>query len=155
MKIIKSLILAVGLLAANSCSLNLLEDPNSVQPDEMLPTLVINSMQRNTAGLFNTMSTFGMQLTRQQNAGASIYESLYNPQSFDGSWSQAYANILLDGDRLIEDADKNGLARHAGIARVLSAYVLTMLVDYFGDVPYSEAFQGSSNFNPAADNMED
>lgn len=155
MKFIKSFILCSGLIAATSCSLELQDDPNAVQPDQSLPSLTLNNIQRNVAGMFNGMSTFGMQLTRLQNSGGSTYDNIYNPQSFDGTWSTAYANILQDANALIAQADENGLARHAGMARVLSAYVLTMLVDYFGDVPFSAAFQGSSNFNPPADNMED
>ena len=155
MKFFKSIVLAVALLVGNSCTLDLLEDPNAVQPNQVLPSLVLNSMQRNLAGLFNTFSTFGMQMTRLQNSGGNDYSNVFNPQSFDGSWSTAYASILEDADVLIKQSDASGLARHAGIARVIQAYTLLLLVDHFGDVPFSKAFQGSANFNPPADNMAD
>lgn len=154
-KFIKSGLLAFSFIVASSCTLDLLEDPNAVQPSQALPNLLLNSAQRNTAGLFNTFSTFGMQMTRLQNSGGSLYQNVFSPESFDGVWSTAYASILTDTDALIEQADESGLARHAGMARVISAYVLLLLVDTFGDVPYTEAFQGSSNFNPAPDNMAD
>jgi len=41
------------------------------------------------------------------------------------------------------------------MCRVMTAYVLVTMVDYFGDIPYSEALQGSGNFNPKADSGED
>jgi hypothetical protein len=149
MKMIKSYIILLCLWLGTSCTLDLREDPNAVQPSQSLPSLVLNSMQRNLAGLFNGASTTGMIATRLQNSGGTTYANIWNPQSFDGMWSQAYATILLDGKQLIELADANGLARHAGIARVISAYTLLLLVDYFGDVPYTEALLGSQNFNPA------
>lgn len=150
---LRSTIVAVGILLATSCSLELQEDPNAVQPDQALPNLTLNSMQRNLGGLFNTFSTFGMQLTRLQNSGGSLYSNVYTPESFDGVWQTAYANILQDADVLLKQADQAGLARHAGMARIISAYTLLMLVDFFGDVPYSQSFQGSSNLNPAPDNQ--
>jgi hypothetical protein len=153
MKIIKSIILSVSLILATSCTLDLQEDPNAVQPSQTVPGLILNSMQRNLAGLFNGASTNGMILSRLQNSGGSTYANVFNPQSFDGTWSTAYSNILQDAKVLTEQADASGLARHAGMARVISAYTLLLLVDSFGDVPYSQAFQGSTNFNPEVDDM--
>jgi hypothetical protein len=49
-------------------------------------------------------------------------------------------------------ADEAGLTFHKGMGKVFQAYVMLTLVDYFGDVPYSEALQGSEGIlNPAAD----
>lgn len=148
-------VLAIGLILANACTLDLREDPNSVQPNQALPNLLLNSMQRNLGGLFNTFSTYGMQMTRLQNSGGSLYDNVYTPQTFDGVWTNAYAVILKDADELIKIADANGLARHAGMTRIITAYTLLLLVDHFGDVPFSEAFQGSGNFNPGVDNSSD
>lgn len=150
-KYIKHIVLALGLVLANACTLDLREDPNAVQPNQALPNLLLNSMQRNLGGLFNTFSTYGMQMTRLQNSGGSLYDNVYTPQTFDGVWSTAYAVILKDADELVKTADANGLARHAGISRVITAYTLLLLADHFGDVPYSQAFQGSANFNPGVD----
>ncbi len=155
MKLIKKLILTLCVLLGTSCTLDLREDPNSVQPDEILPSLVLNSMQRNLAALFQTASTFGMEMTRLQNAGGATYDRSTTPETFDGMWSTAYASILSDANELIASADELGYARHAGIARVIQAYTIMLLVDYFGDVPFSAAFQGSANFNPALDDQAD
>lgn len=152
---VKSIFLTCSIIIATSCTLELQEDPNAVQPEQALPNLTLNSIQRNLGGLFNTFSTYGMQLTRLQNSGGSLYSNVFTPETFDGVWETAYAGILQDGKVLLEQADANGLARHAGMTRVISAYTLLMLVDYFGDVPFSEAFQGSANLNPAPDNQRD
>ncbi len=150
----KSIIVFFCIMVGTSCTLDLRQDPNAVQPDQALPSLILNSMQRNVASLFGTSSQQGAPLVRLLNSGGSDYTNIFNPQSFDGTWSTAYANILQDAAQLNTIADANGLARHAGMSRVLSAYVLTLLVDSFGDVPYTKAFLGSKNFNPPADDAK-
>lgn len=154
MKIKKFLISFACILTAASCTLDLREDPNAVQPDKTVPNLVLNSMQRNLAVLFNAVSTNMMPFSRQLNSGGSLYQSVVTPQTFDGTWSTAYANILQDAKALTAQADKDGFARHAGMSRVITAYTLLMLVDIFGDVPYSKANQGLSEFNPPVDDSQ-
>lgn len=155
MKIIKVIALTFVILVGGSCTLDLRDDPNAVQPDEILPSLVLNGMQISLANMFQTASTFGMQLTRLQNGGSSLYDRTVTPEGLNGIWTNAYANILVEAHSLIPAAEAQGFARHAGIARVISAYTLILLVDLFGDVPYSEAFGGLGNFNPALDDAAD
>jgi hypothetical protein len=152
---IKSIILTLCIVLGASCTLDLQEDPNAVQPDGTVPALLLNSMQRNVAVLFNGASTNGMLLTRLQNPGASTYGNVFNPQSFDGMWNTGYGGILQDAHALLEQTEELGYARHSGMARILSAYTLLCMVDYFGDVPYSEAFQGLDELNPTVDSMSD
>jgi hypothetical protein len=155
MKIFKSIAITLCVVLGTSCSLDLREDPNAVQPDQALPNLLLTAMQVNLSGMFNGASTIGMTVTRLQNAGQSTYDRVVTPQTVDGIWSTAYAAILQDANTLIPVADENGYARHAGVARIISAYTIMVMVDYFGDVPFSEAFQGSANFNPALDDDQE
>jgi hypothetical protein len=151
----KKAILAFVIIIASSCSLDLQEDPNAVQLEQALPSLLLNSIQRQLPALFNNANTSGAQMTRQINGGGQLYLNAATPENFNGLWSTAYADILADINSLLKIAEENGFARHAGIARVIQAYTLVLLVDYFGDVPFSEAFQGAANFNPKADNGAD
>lgn len=151
MKSIKIIILTVGLAITSSCTLDLLQDPNNVKFENIRPTLVLSSIQTSVAGMFQGTSTFGMQMTRMQNSGGVEYRNVYSPQSFDGTWSTAYAGILTNADNVIKFSNANGWARHAGIARVLSAYTILQLVDMFGDVPYSQALGGLDALNPSVD----
>jgi hypothetical protein len=150
-KTYKKALLAVIIIMASSCTLDLREDPNAVQVEQGLPSLILNAIQRNLPALFNNANTSGAQMTRQLNGAGQQYQTAVTPQTFNGLWSTAYADILTDIDALLEIADANGFARHAGMARVIQAYSLVLLVDYFGDVPFSESFQGAGNFNPKAD----
>ncbi len=153
MKLYKKIALACSVVIATSCTLDLREDPNAVQPSQVLPSLILNSMQRNLAGLFNNASGNGRALTRQINAGSSTYRQSITPEGFNGFWSSAYSSILNDADQLIRLGKPNGYARHTGIARIIQAYTLVTLVDSFGDVPFSQAFKGDGNFNPGVDDQ--
>jgi hypothetical protein len=155
MKISKIFFLIMILVFGNACTLDLLEDPNNVKMDGARATLLLNAMQRNLAGFFGTASFFGMQMTRQANSGGVSYFNVYTPQTFDGLWTNGYANILQDGKAVTDFADENGWSRHAGMARVIEAYTLVTLVDFFGDVPFSEAFGGLDNLNPSVDDDAD
>ena len=48
-------------------------------------------------------------------------------------------------------AAESGLTYYIGMGEVMQAYTLLTLVDFFGDVPYSEALLGAENLNPALD----
>jgi hypothetical protein len=152
MKLYRKIGVTLLIVLASSCTLDLREDPNAVQPTQVLPSLTLNAMQRDLAALFQAASSTGMTMTRLQNAGSSIYQTSVTPEGLNGIWSTAYGGILQDAHGLIELADEQGYARHAGIARIIQAYTLVLLIDFFGDVPFSEAFQGAANFNPAVDN---
>jgi hypothetical protein len=155
MKLYKKLALVVGVVLASSCTLDLRQDPNAVQLDQALPSLLLNSIQRQLPGVFNGANTTTAQMTRLLNGAGQIYLNSSSPETFNGIWSTAYAGVLADANSLINIADANGFARHAGMARVMQAYTLVLLVDQFGDVPFSEAFQGAANFNPKADKGAD
>lgn len=155
MKIIRSVAIGFALVMASACTLDLREDPNAVQLAQIDVNLSLNAVQTTFAGFYGGASGIASPMVRLTNSGGSRYNNVYTPNSFDGIWSTAYSGFLNDAASLTAKADAAGLTYHAGMCRVLSAYVLVTMVDYFGDIPYSEALQGSSNFNPKADSGAD
>jgi len=149
-KYIKIFFLVLGILFLNACKLDLLDNPNAVTLNNANPTFILNRIQLDFATFFNQASDPGMRLTRMINQGSAIYANAYTPQNLDGLWTNGYANILTDVKTLIPLAERSNLFVHAGIARVIRAYVTATLTDYFGSVPLSEALDGT-NFNPKAD----
>lgn len=75
-------------------------------------------------------------------------------------WDRMYARVLRDckDARAIIEADEVILEeeRNAQLAMltVVEAYAYSMLVDIFGDVPYSEALGGIDDLSPAYDDAE-
>jgi len=146
--------MAAGMVLATSCADKLdelLENPNAVNATTASPDFLLNRIQLDYQSLWFGVSDRGARLTRIINQGAALYEAAYTATATNGTWSNAYANILADIDFLLPLAEKSNLQRHMGIAKTIKAMVLMDLVDTYGDVPYSEALD-PSNFNPKVDN---
>lgn len=154
MKKLKISFLALMLVAVSACELDLLDNPNRVTPDRINPDFLLNNIQIDFASFFNEVSRFGMQVTRMRHSFGNTYETAFLPTDFDFTWRTSYADILIDIKTLIPLAESRSLYTHIGIAKLIQAYVLMTLVDYFGDVPYSEALD-PNNFNPNVDNGAD
>jgi hypothetical protein len=152
-RFIYGLTLAAGMVLATSCTDKLdelLENPNAVNATTASPDFLLNRIQLDYQSLWYGVSDRGARLTRQINQGSALYEAAYAAGSTNGTWSNAYANILADINFLLPLAEKSNLQRHMGIAKTIKAMVLMDLVDTYGNVPYSEALD-AANFNPKVD----
>ncbi len=56
----------------------------------------------------------------------------------NGTWSTGFS-ILTNLDVLIDQATTGGQTVYAGIGKILKAYLATMMVDIWGEMPYTEA----------------
>jgi hypothetical protein len=56
----------------------------------------------------------------------------------DVGWGQFYINIFTNADFLIDEGTKNGNLQYAGVGEIIKAYAYSLLVDVYGDVPYSQ-----------------
>ncbi len=150
------LLLVVSIFSFSACELDeLLENPNGVPPEQADPDFIFNNIQLSLPGFFGGMSGYGMEVTRMRAmTGGNSYDNAYSPVSFNGVWSAGYAGLMTDLDALLETAEEKNLAWHAGAAKLIKAYVLMTMVDYFGDIPYSEYGQGLNNPSPMADDDE-
>lgn len=147
-------ILVLGVFTFNSCEtteLDLLDNPNALVPNQADIDLFMNSIQANVASFTQSMGNFGAELTRIENMRGRIYVNAYGPTSFDGVWETAYRNILKDILEMNIIAEEiGGYDKHIAISKIIEAHILITLVDYFGDIPYSEALD-IENFNPKID----
>ncbi|MBR09938.1 MAG: hypothetical protein CMP48_19900 [Rickettsiales bacterium] len=73
----------------------------------------------------------------------------FNGSSYDNQWQTIYAGALTDFAVIIDQAEANGELHYAGAAKIQKAYIYSVLVDLFGDVPFSEA--NGSEINPKVD----
>jgi len=105
---------------------------------------------------FKTSATdLGASLTRMEVMFGPLYQSAFSAGQLDREWSFAYNGVLKHLNAMLPIANDRRLFIHAGIAQVLKAYTLMTLVDYFGDVPYTEANGGIENTNPKPDKGAD
>jgi hypothetical protein len=155
---ILSFILVMGALVFQSCettNLDLTKNPNALSPDSADPNFLLNGIQEDFIRNVQTFGTRGGEFVRTDYLFGRQYQQSYQPNSFDGQWSSAYTEQLTDTYVMYGLADEAGLTYHKGMGQFMEAFTMSMLVDYFGDVPYSEANLGGDNFNPALDSGAD
>ena len=128
-----------------------LVNPNSVDPSLANVDLLLNQVQLSFKNVYTTASDYGGQVTRQQQMYGPIYSNAYTPSSFDGIWASTYDGVIINANTMIPIALQQKKYIQAGIAQTLKAYTMGTMVDYFGDVPNSEAGLGVANLNPKAD----
>lgn len=151
--LIKMLVLCGGLFFASceTTELDLTQNPNALAPDQADPDFYLNAIQIDFAYLTESFGNTAGALTRIDYMSGRDYANAYSPSNFDGRWSYAYQTIMNDIKELNIIASETGLNRHIAIGQVIEAHILMTLVDFFGDIPYTEAFQGADNLNPVAD----
>jgi hypothetical protein len=155
---LKKLVIILSLFAVmGSCKKfdGMLDNPNSPRPDAANADLYLTQAQLAFAGFFNTASSFGMEVCRQIVMYGPRYDNAYQPQSFDGIWTNAYTSVLKHVNALIPIADQQKKYVNLGMAKIMKAYTLMTLVDMFGKVPASEANLGADNTNPIAQEGKD
>jgi len=70
------------------------------------------------------------------------------------SWNYFYLYALKNFDALIDFSEENDYLIYAGIAKTLKAYTFSMMVDLWGDIPFSE-FNVPGLIAPKADASRD
>jgi hypothetical protein len=80
----------------------------------------------------------------------------YNVDAEAGTaFNTFYAGPMQDLSTLIRQANENQADGYEGIGKILLAYCLGTMTSLYGDVPYSEAFQGAINPYPKFDSQAD
>jgi hypothetical protein len=155
-------VLAIG-VAASSCeefldintSPTLLKDVNVAQ---VMPAAQVNLAFHMGLDPFLWSSIFVQQGAGQGIVGTQTREYdkyvLSNTEVNNG-FNIFYSGILADVDALEKIAMKSNNPQHAGIAKLLEAFTFSIVVDLWGDVPYTEALQGVLNVQPKYDNSKD
>ena len=133
------------------------EDPNnplSTTTDLLLPSIQIN--WASDYQFFHDVSG-GIMGHTSNSDGLSFSQT-----SFDGIWNSVYLSEGADLDEYLKSAAlKNEAGQYLtpgalGIGEVMKAFISTTMVDFFGDIPYSESSLGNddANVNPAYDDQE-
>jgi hypothetical protein len=156
---LKTGVAAIVLVIASSCD-SWLDDnisPNaiaSVPPTQMLPSILGSfGFAAGGSDLFRYSAIWSQQITAQAGRQTENY-SLYNlsDTEVNGVWRTVwYAGILADVEELLKADPATTHPYYFGIAKVIKAFSFSLLVDFWGDIPFSEALQGVSNVQPAID----
>lgn len=145
---------ALGIFMLQSCettNLDLTKNPNALSADQASPDFLMNGIQETFARTVESMGETAAQLTRIEYMFGRSYVNNYQPNSFDGNWTSTYTELFTDINAMNNLAEEANLWHHVAMGQFMKAYMITTLVDFFGDVPYSQANLGAENFNPGVD----
>ncbi|GHT08237.1 hypothetical protein FACS189432_01130 [Bacteroidia bacterium] len=155
------LFFAIGFSA---CDLDINDNPNSatgsvVTPDLTLPAAVASLAytQIYYYGYASAGYWIGFQLPGSGVSGfGDTYTYNLNASSNTANWTEVFAH-LRQFNAVINKAEVNPkYALYGGISRILKAYGYQLLVDAYGDVPYTESLQGGAgNYLPKYDKGAD
>lgn len=155
--------IAMG-LAVTSCDsyLDINQNPNSPQESDMTPSILMPAAEMNLTAsygdLFRIPAGYHAQHFAQEFGTSNYLDysrfTMSATRSSTGYW-QLMARTLknLETIRNIASA-KNEWGSYLA-ATTLRAFSFQALVDAYGEVPFSEAFQGSENPSPKYDNGKD
>ena len=146
-KLVVVVLCAIGLFG---CSNQWLDDyrldpnrPSEVSMQVLLPAIQANYAMVQGDVLARASAEWMQHMTSQIRTA---YE--YN---YDRTWNNAYAGGLYDLKLLREQALALDAPAYAGIADIMTALYMGLLVDHFGDVPFTQALSGSQNLKPGYD----
>jgi len=154
-------LLILTLAGATSCKKSFYTDvnvnSNAPTPASIVPKVLLSSVEGGIAytqgGDISRFASINLQQVKGVSRQAQgYYQYTYTSQDFDNAWGNLYADVLENNMLLLQMADAKGYHAYAGIARILQAYTLQIVVDTWGSVPYTNALQGVANLKPAFDN---
>ncbi len=130
------------------------ENPNA--PGTVVPSVILPSVEISLAYTQGGDNARFTTLFVQQSVGFSrqaqaYYSYVLTSTDFDTEWSNMYTSVLGNNKDLLDRSDAGNYNVYSGISRIIMAYSLQVLVDTWGDVPYSQALKGNDNTQPAYD----
>lgn len=150
----------VVIMTSLSCKKGFLDintDPNNptiIEVSKLLPTTQRTlgdalSLDENNGGLSNVLAVYSHQMSTREESDkygmtgsdpviATPWAKLYSTTANPGTAFPFYG-VMQNLEDIIRIATEDGNTRYAGIAKVLKAYSYSILVDVFGDIPFSEA----------------
>ncbi|MBW8686948.1 SusD/RagB family nutrient-binding outer membrane lipoprotein [Chitinophaga rhizophila] len=94
------------------------------------------------------ITSYYVQQLASPNTGSG--SDVYDDVDRSTNWRALYLNVT-DIRQMKKLALAQGAHEHLGVANVLEALNMSMLVDLYGDAPYSEAWSDGQNLKPAYD----
>lgn len=159
-----NLLLVVLLLASCDDYLDVNTDPNN--PTEVTPDLVLPVAQKYTGEIISASDEGArryqglanlMMYNWSQSDGFNWYPDefkyLVTPDFYDRLFEQSYYDALKQYHVLTELEDAN-FDYYKAIGMIMKTFHFQLLVDTWGDIPYSEALQRGGDATPAYDDAQ-
>ena len=124
---------------------------STITYDVVLPA-ALNTTSRIVAGRWGPIQNWMSYWSRSGTYAPNVTEETYQITTNFGTavWDQCYDNNY-DYNIVRIKAATAGAGFYEGIARIMMAHNFQILVDVYGNVPYTQALKGSGNPTPAYD----
>lgn len=147
-----SLVFSLGSCESDFLDIN--EDPNAPTDVPMSQLLTAAEVRIGSATDHATgLSRFAHNYMQYTTIRGNINHYIITGNDFEATapWDRAYLTLLTDLRDLIDKGTETENWHYVGVAQLIKAYMFSVLVDYYGDVPYFNANQGSANPTPEFD----
>src|SRR5690349_17109189 len=161
LKYLNLIMLIVGIGVVSSCKkmMDINQDPDRIidtnpPMEQLLPSAQVNLAFEGGSDLFRYTTQIMQQMSGQASQPNQTYEyGRYNITGSDQNnvWGSIFSTTLNDLELIIKQAAANGSPHYSGVAKILKAYEYALVVDTWGDVPYTEAQKLTENTQPAYD----
>jgi hypothetical protein len=146
-------------LGCKKSHLDINKNPNEILTDNITSPLILPFALHNAGAQvtgFQWLNNWMGYWSPSGSFAANTEESTYNLTGNFGQarWNNTY-NMLYDFHTVEQKAPQEGFPFFAGVAKVMKARYFQDLVDMFGDVPYSQAFNIDQFATPKYDKGED
>lgn len=159
MKNILRIFILASFISLTSCESFLGDNVNPNSATSATPELVLPNALTRSAALLRSFNTSAMWVNGYTvNAGGfggwgSIVTYNFTTSSYDGIWGGTYDDLINYQYIETTTAEDPSKAYFNAVAKVMKVWDYHMLVDVFGDVPYTEGLQGAENVTPAYDSQ--
>ncbi len=145
--------------SCETLELEMLVDPNALSDNQANPDLLLNAIQLNYLSAITSLNNNSENLSRLgQFRGATYFDGL-GSGTLNGAWENLYSGIIPDIANLQALHDNPNIERdlsfHLGIAKTMQAHLMMLLVDFLGDIVYSQANNPTEFPLPELDDDED
>ncbi|GAA3594068.1 hypothetical protein GCM10022396_09040 [Flavivirga amylovorans] len=159
-------------VSCETLDLDLTQDPNLIRVENADPEFLLNALQLDYHDFISNSEFIISRLTRispmgmssQEDGSYNAYLLNYERTTAKGgnilseTWKVFYVNMLRDIELLKEQAraDTSGTYNfNLAVANIIEAHCASLLVDFYGDIPYSEGGNFLNIRNPKLDKGED
>lgn len=150
--------LVIVLLAGCKDYLDINTDPNNpsiVSINQLLPSVLTNVAfsTGNAGGLNGHVATLMHQTV--QRGGLNDYNIQSNDFNVGVTWNSLYSGALTDIRQIVDLGTESENWHYVGVAQITKAYIFSVLVDVWGDVPFTESNLGAESPFPSYDSGAD
>ena len=158
-RLLKLSIILITVFIVQSCKKSYLDiNENTNSATSSSPNLVLPAVLNNTASNFITYFNYGAWMAGYQaNAGgysftgSTFFTYNWNSGTNNGLFNSAFTDLRSYQYIITSTTGVNKYVLYNAVARIMKSYYYQILVDEYGNVPYTEGLAGVDNLTPHYD----